>query len=111
MVEGRHAGRYLVAWSGLMSGPTAWAVSTQLNYAIVPWQCGNHAYPIPWIALLLAFAALAGSIVSLHAWRTATGDEGAVTLAAGVGAAAGFLFTAVILLQGLASLIFTGCER
>src|SRR5687768_14692367 len=26
-------------WAGLVAGPTAWAVNTQIGYALVPWVC------------------------------------------------------------------------
>jgi hypothetical protein len=111
MVTAENPARYFKAWSGLISGPGAWAVSTQLNYALVPWQCGNHAYPIPWVALGLIIIALAGAGISFLSWRRAGAGEGGVALAAGVGALTGVLFALVIALQGSAALIFTGCER
>jgi len=110
MVEEAKTRHYPIAWSGLISGPAAWAISTQLNYALVPWQCGEHGHPISWIAFALILAAVAGGLLSLRAWRNAR-EEGGVGLAAGVGTLAGFLFAAVIVLQGGAALIFTGCER
>lgn len=109
MVSAREGTRYLTAWSGLITGPAAWATSTQLNYALVPWQCGNHAYPIPWVALVLAIISLAGAFLSWREWRNAA--NGGIALAAGTAALAAILFAAVILLQTMASLIFTGCER
>jgi hypothetical protein len=111
MVGEREIRDYPMAWSGLVSGSLAWAISTQLNYALVPWQCGNHAYPIPWIALVLAFSALIGAAISVVTWWGAGAGKGAVRLAAGVAALAAVLFAAVILLQATAALIFTGCER
>ena len=29
------------AWAGLVSGPGAWAVATQLQYALTPWICAH----------------------------------------------------------------------
>ena len=111
MVGERESRDYPIACSGLISGSLAWAVSTQLNYALVPWQCGNQAYPIPWVALVLALTAVAGAAVSLRAWWNAGAGRGGIKLAAGVATLAGLLFAAVILLQGMAALVFTGCER
>lgn len=95
----------------MFAGALAWATSTQLNYALVPWQCFNRVYPIPWLAALLAAIALAGAAVSLRTWRSAAPPHAGVNLAAGGGTLSGVLFAAVILLQLMASLIFTGCER
>ena len=111
MVDEHRFQRYPLAWSGLVSGAGAWAISTQANYALVLWQCSEHAHPISWIAFALVVTALAGGFLSLHSWRNAASDEGGLRLAAGIGTLAGFLFAAVIVLQGMAALIFTGCER
>lgn len=29
------------SWSGLAVGPAAWAIDTQLNYALVDWACAQ----------------------------------------------------------------------
>ena len=111
MVDEHKLERYPLAWSGLVSGPAASAISTQTNYALVLWQCSEHAHSISWIAFALVLTALAGGFLSLHTWRNAESDEGGLRLAAAIGTLAGFLFAAVIVLQGMAALIFTGCER
>jgi len=109
MVAAREGSRYLSAWSGLVAGPAAWAISTQLNYALVPWECGNHAYPIPWVGIVLALVSFGGGFLSWREWRRA--ENGGIALAAGTATLAAVLFAAVILLHTMASLIFTGCER
>jgi hypothetical protein len=110
MVEEKESRNYPIAWSGLITGPTAWAISTQLNYALIPWQCGSHRYAIAWIAFGLVVLALAGGFLSLREWRgQRQSDMG--RFAAGIGVLSAALFAAVIVFQATAGLIFTGCER
>jgi hypothetical protein len=99
-----------VAWAGLASGATAWATSTQLNYALA--GTGHGDFPVvPVLALVLAAIALAGGALSWRAWRQspesvatpATGIPHAFL--AGVGTMSAILFAAVIVLQGLAGVI------
>lgn len=105
-----------VSWAGIVAGPAAWAVSFQLNYTLVPWQCANGVRPIPWLLAVGILASLAGGFLSWRAWRSeGHGSEPPVTdhtrrFLAGVGVAAGLLFALVILLQLLAALVFAGCE-
>ena len=107
-----------ISWAGLALGPLAWALSTQLNYILPSWQCGRHAYPVPWIALILAILSVAGAWLSFLAFRNmevSPADlprkprtERFVSL---VGAGSGALFALGILLQGFAGIVFIGCER
>ena len=99
------------AWAGLIAGPAAWAVSTQLNFALASWQCVNRIYPVPWIALLLALVSLAGGLISLQYRSRADHGETSLRFAALIALLASLLFMLIILLQGFAGLIFTGCER
>ena len=105
-----------VPWAGLAAGPAAWAISTQLDYSIVSWQCTAKAYPSPWISMLAILIALAGAALS---WR-AVGDPGhgisppetmrTRRFVAGASAGIGALFALVMLMQMAAGLIFGGCE-
>jgi hypothetical protein len=106
------------SWAGLFCGPAAWAVATQLNYALVPWLCAKGAIAVPWIALGLAAAALIGMLLSWRALLAAkAGSADLPRLArterflAGIGILMAILFALVILLQGFAGLVFEGCER
>lgn len=106
-----------VSWGGLLTGPLAWAISTQLNYALVPWECSHHVALIPFAALLLALLAAAGGALS---WR-ACGAGGAAfkpareerteRFVATLGIMAASLFGLVIVMQGAASLILGSCTR
>ena len=56
-----------MTWGGLFTGPGAWAVSTQLNYGIVQWQCDHGVQVIPFIALALAMVSMFGGAMSWQA--------------------------------------------
>jgi hypothetical protein len=107
------------SWSGLAVGPAAWAIDTQLNYALVDWSCGRGWNPTPAIAAVLAVVSLAAAASSLIAWRRYEGpgipipeqDGHPRHLLSGIGVAAGVLFAFVILLQGLAGLLLEPCLR
>lgn len=106
-----------ISWGGLAAGPGAWAVSTQLNYTLVDWQCG-HGFPaIPLAALVLVLLAAVGGALSWRAWHHGGASfkpERAIDterFLAMIGILSAALFSAVILLQGAASLILDECVR
>jgi len=104
--------------AGIWIGALAWAVSTQLNYALVPWMCTNGLRVAPWIAALLVLTALGGGLWSALAFRHRTGRLETNTPGAGtphqmlavIGILAALLFALVIALQGSANFFLTGCE-
>jgi hypothetical protein len=111
----------LARWSssaGIWIGALAWAISTQLNYALVPWVCTSGARVIPWLAALLVVISLGGAALSGVAFRNRAGRLESNSPAAGtphqmlavVGILSGLLFALVIALQGAASFFLTGCE-
>jgi hypothetical protein len=100
-----------IGWAGLATGPGAWAVSTQLNYSLAPWQQSHHVQATPFTAAALALAALLGAVLSwiaLRKWRDWSPAESGGDpphLLAGIGLLSGVLFAVVIALQGAAPLI------
>lgn len=105
------------SWAGMLAGPSAWAVSTQLNYALVEWQCENQFPVIPFAALCLILLALGGGALSWRAWKHGGASfkqereldtERFISM---IGMLMAALFAAVILMQGMASLILDGCTR
>ena len=99
--------RFSTPWAGLFAGPIAWAVSTQLNYALASWECEHGKRIVPFVALGLAVLALLGGLLS---WRSRkAGDGGTEQFLATLGVLAAALFALVILMQGAAGLILNGC--
>ena len=112
------SGRMLrLDWAGLAAGPTAWAINTQLAYAVAPFACGIRLAILIPVATVLAVVALIGALLSwrsLHAgqseadWTWHAGGNTGRFLAA-IGAASGLLFAFVIANQIAAILLLGGC--
>jgi hypothetical protein len=108
-----------IPWAGLAAGPAAWAASTQLNYVLASWSCSNLSRLVPLIAAGLAVVAITGAAVSAASWRprpvppngSVECDGAPRRFLAGMSVALGVLFAVVILMQGVAGVILTGCER
>lgn len=105
------------SWAGLLAGPLAWAASTQLNYALVEWQCQHKLHVIPFAALALAILALSGGALSWRAWRRGGAsfkperEAGTERFVATIGMLIAALFALVIAMQGSASLVLDECTR
>lgn len=118
-ISSRRLRPWTFSWSGLAIGPAAWAIDTQLNYALVDWACGKGWNPTPAIAAALALISIAAAGSSLVAWRRHDGpgmripqqDGRPHRLLSGIGVAAGLLFAIVIALQGLAGMLLGPCLR
>jgi hypothetical protein len=107
------------AWAGLVAGPGAWAIGTQVKYSYVSLACADHPVLVTvGITLLSAILAVLGGVISWRAWKTfreaervvpPDGREAREFLAA-ISILMAALFTAVILVQGAAGFVFHGCE-
>jgi hypothetical protein len=93
---------------GLTAGPLAWAVNTQLNYALTDWQCIHNANATLPAAAVLALLALGGVALSARALQ---GEPGSSRLLSVIGIGLGLLSAAVILAQGAASVVIDPCAR
>ena len=105
------------SWTGLFAGALAWGTSTQLNYAIAPWQCEHGVQIVPFTALALVLLSLGGGYVSWRSLRHGEAPDGAKErvetprFTAAVATLAAMLFALVIAMQGSAALILDGCIR
>jgi len=105
--------------AGIFVGPIAWLLNEQLNYALVPWICAHQVQLVPIVAFAAAVVSVAGGLLSWRAYRlspitpepdsTGAGRPHRFTALMGIAIAA--LFTAIIILHGVAGLMFHGCER
>ncbi|MCP8940874.1 hypothetical protein NK718_20295 [Alsobacter sp. SYSU M60028] len=105
--------------AGLFVGPVAWLAHTQASYAVTPWMCAHKWPAVPALAAVAVLAALAGAWLSWRAMPAAGDDDPPGSARAGrptrfaamAGALVSVLFALVILTQGAAGLMMTGCER
>src|ERR671920_539153 len=105
--------------AGIYAGPTAWLISTQANYALVPWVCANQIRIIPVVAIAMAAVSLLGGFLSWRGYVTAAPTPHPDSTGAGrphrfvalIGVGMALIFTVVILVHGIAGLVFHGCER
>ena len=105
--------------AGIYAGPAAWLISTQANYALVPWVCASQIRIIPVVAIVMAAMSLLGGFLSWRGYAAAaptplpdsTGGGRPHRFVALMGIAIALLFTTIILLHGAAGLVFHGCER
>lgn len=108
----------LLAPAGLLVGPAFWIASTQAGQ-ILPYLACSSAWASP---ALLAFP---GAILSLGAawvsWRASRPDvapygersvyPNAFPFVGRIAGLAGLIFAYALTLQGLSSMLLTGCER
>jgi hypothetical protein len=104
--------------AGLYSGPLAWLIDTQANYALVPWICASKIQLVPLVALATAVLAMAGGYLSWLAYAAYQMDEPDSSrggrphrFLALMSIVCALLFTTIILAHGVAGLVFDGCER
>jgi len=103
----RISGHRLPACAGLIAGPAAWAVNTQLGPILPYAECASRVSPAVLASVIAVLLALAGAWISWrHPWPTAAGR-----FTARLGALMGVTFAFALTLQGAAGLMLTGCER
>jgi len=94
---------------GLTVGGLLWAANTQLGEILPYPQCRTGVALLTFVSLLVGILSIGAALLS---WRSRRPAEAAVdTFLARLGIMAGLLFAFAIALQGVASLVFTGCER
>jgi ABC-type multidrug transport system permease subunit len=110
----RKIGAMLTIGAGLLIGATAWALNTQLGQILPYVDCRNQSHWSATVSFMgLATACLAGAI----SWRWvnqahfATPLTAASTFIASLGALSALIFAFALSLQGIASLVLSGCER
>jgi hypothetical protein len=96
-------------WIGLIGGAGAWFTAHELSFYLSSANCSR-----PWIAPLIHLVALvvaaASAGLAFHAGRNRS-QPGLSQFVWMVGTAAGALFTVVVLWQGVATIVYSGCAR
>jgi hypothetical protein len=104
---------YVSACAGLVIAPTAWIINTQLGQTLPYLDCQQQAR---WSAVASFIGAAASCLAALISWRSAAraNVSGPLPTLAFVGSASALtalVFTFALSMQGLASLVLSGCER
>jgi hypothetical protein len=99
--------RLVAAWSGAVAAPLLWAATTQSGQILPSADCAHGHRSTAITALTSTILALLSALVC---WRSrGLGRPG--RFACTVGGLLGLVFAFAILLQAIASVILTGCER
>jgi hypothetical protein len=97
--------------AGLLIAPVAWAVSTQLGQLLPYLDCQHQAR----FSAIVSFAgALGACVAGAISWRSSDPAERprpAVAFFGSVSALSASVFAFALALQGIASLVLSGCER
>ncbi|WP_458759615.1 hypothetical protein ACSVBT_02080 [Afipia sp. TerB] len=99
----------LQLWAGLWAGSLIWAVNIQLGQILPSIDCRSQSH-------LSAIASIVcGTIAALTvaaSWRSARGlSDHTVLFMSGISSLSGAVFTFALIMQALASMVLTGCER
>jgi hypothetical protein len=108
----------VAAWAGLILGASAWALSTQMNYALAASWCSSSYATMITATIACFIVALTGAVISWLGF-TARGDLGPGhqvaahapnRLMCGVSMLCASLF-AITILTHLVGILTLGCER
>jgi hypothetical protein len=104
---------WLIASAGLLLGPIFWAINTQLGQ-ILPYQdCAAHVRMSAILSLGLAFMTIGCGVVSWRGYRMIGPSAIARSLRflAAMSCSAALIFAYALILQAVAGLVLTGCEK
>jgi hypothetical protein len=100
-----------LATAGLVLAPLAWAVNMQLGQVLPYADCGAR---LRWNLVCSGLLLLSAGASGVVSWRTASRHPGVgdtFRFVARVAALTAAIFAVALLLQGMAGIILTGCER
>jgi hypothetical protein len=100
-------------WAGLAGGAAFWYAAHDIGFYYSGHDC-KYQWAIRLVHVLTLLACIYCSFISVRVWGSASDenpDSGGVAFGAGISAAAGILFSIVILWQGIAAFVFSGCSR
>jgi len=100
--------------AGLLIAPTVWAINMQLGEILPDIDCFHQSR---WSASLSFVGAAGAALAGAVSWRWADRAQLAVPLTAtsrfvaSLGALSALVFAFALSMQGVASLVLSGCER
>jgi hypothetical protein len=98
--------------------PTAWFLSQQISYALIPWACATgRQFALPIVILAMWLVAVAGGVIAWRRWRltgrnseSSAGGPPRSRFIALVGMLSSGLFAMAIRAQVIPSVILSACE-
>jgi len=113
MTKARSIGSGLLAWSGMIGAPLAWAVATEFGQILPYHDCYATLRGSTLASAACLIAALAASAISWRAFRDNPGASSDATyrFAAMVSALGAIMFGFALAMQVVATMVLTGCER
>lgn len=105
---------HLTIWAGLWFAAVIWAVNMQLGQILPDVDCRSTLHVSAIISLAGAILAALSGVASWSCARrlgVASAPAHTIDFARAVSALSACLFTFALAMQGVASLVLTGCER
>jgi hypothetical protein len=98
-------------WAGLLGGTVAWYAAHEASfYALRMSNCAAIAWVVAAIHAAALLVTLTAGGLSFRAARSGDGKV-APSFAAAIGLGAAAIFTVVIIWQGAAAFVYSGCEQ
>lgn len=105
----------LLIWAGLWLAPLVWAANMQLGQILPYADCRASLHPSAVVSFAGAVVAALSGLVSWRRSRRPAHHGGVpdstICFGGTVSALSACLFTFALLLQGIASMVLTGCEK
>lgn len=104
----------LAIWAGLWVAPLMWAANMQLGQILPYADCYGRMHASAIASFLCGAVAALSSVVSWRYLRdpnSASETHSIAVFGARVSALSAALFTFALVMQGIASMVLTGCER
>ncbi|MCA1454202.1 hypothetical protein I6F35_13385 [Bradyrhizobium sp. BRP22] len=106
---------HLLLWAGLWLAPLVWAVNMQLGQILPYADCRSQLHATAAASLIGATIAALSGLASWRSARPSSADAGApdetISFAGNLSGLAALVFTFALIMQGIASMMLTGCEK
>jgi hypothetical protein len=106
---------HLLLWAGLWVAPLVWAANMQLGQILPYADCRSQLHASALASMTAATIAALSGLSSWRSARSASADADVssetVSFAGTLSSLAALVFTFALVMQGIASMVLTGCER
>jgi hypothetical protein len=101
----------LLPWAGFLLGPGAWLANTQLGQILPHAECGGGFRATILLSFLGTGLSVLGAWISWRHSGLRARPAGCLAFVGSVGVLLGLVVAFALLLQGMAALVLSGCER